>query len=234
VDVSVKHWMSGDPVSLEPSASALEALELMVDHGIRHLPVVDARRRVVGVVTIDDLRSALPFAVSHRAPPSPAERELASESPVSEVMTYAPVTLGEESSLEEAASAMAERRIGCLPIVDGDGCLAGLLSETDVLQALVTSLWSDRVRVERRGSALEDVVAALECERAAIEQQHQSSAAGELDEPARRRCEAIDVALARHGEGRLGVCEHCGGSISVARLRARPAATSCLSCARSA
>jgi acetoin utilization protein AcuB len=232
MDVSVKHWMSGDPVSLESSASALEALELMVDRGIRHLPVVDAKRCVVGVVTIDDLRCALPFAVSHRTAPSPAERELARESPVSDVMTHAPVTLVEESSLEEAASAMAERRIGCLPIVEADGRLAGLLSETDVLHALVTSLWSDRVRVERRGSALDDVVDGLERELAAIEERRRSPEAGSVDESARQRCEAIGAALARHADGRLGVCDRCGGPIPAARLRALPAATLCVACAR--
>jgi len=234
MDVSVKHWMSGDPVSLESSASGLEALELMVDRGIRHLPVVDAERRVVGVVTVDDLRGALPFAVDHRTAPSPSERELARECSVSEVMTHAPVTLSDESSLEDAALAMAERRIGCLPIVDADLRLCGLLSETDVLHALATRLWSDRVRAERSGSALDHLVTALERERAAIEDQQRSPQAGSLDATASRRCEAIELALVRHAEGRLGVCERCNGPIPIARLRALPASTVCVSCARGA
>jgi acetoin utilization protein AcuB len=234
VDVSVKHWMSGDPVNLEASASGLEALELMLDRGIRHLPVMDAERRVVGVVTVDDLRGALPFAVSHRTPPSPTERELARECSLSEIMTHAPVTLSEESSLEEAAVAMAERRIGCLPIVDADGRLCGLLSETDVLHALATRLRSDRVRAERSGSALDHLATALGRERAAIVEQQRSLQAGTLEEPASRRCEAIDLALVRYAEGHLGVCERCGGPIPIARLRALPAATVCVACARGA
>lgn len=233
MDVSVKHWMSGDPVSLEPTASGLEALELMVDRGIRHLPVVDAERRVVGVVTIDDLRGALPFAVSQRSAPSRDERQLAREFPVSEIMTHAPVTLTEESSLEEAASAMAERGIGCLPVVDADGHLAGLVSETDLLHALVTTLWSDRVRAERGHTALDHLATALERERTAIEERRRRRPAENLDEPTTRRCDAIELALARHAEGRLGVCERCGGPIPIARLRALPAATLCIACARS-
>lgn len=233
MDVSVKQWMSGDPVSLDPSASALEALELMLDRGIRHLPVVDAERRVVGVVTIDDLRGALPFALSPRSAPTPRERELARELRVEELMTHAPVTLAEESSLEEAASAMADRKISCLPIVDAEGHLCGLLSETDVLHALVTSLWADRVRAERGGSALDRLVTALERERAAI-QEGRHDVSGRPDEPASRRCEAIDLALARYAEGRLGVCERCGRPIPLTRLRALPAATLCLGCAQGA
>ena len=53
MEPTVKPWMTGDPVSVEPDASALEALDLMVDRGIRHLPVLDAQRRVVGVLAVD-------------------------------------------------------------------------------------------------------------------------------------------------------------------------------------
>jgi CBS domain-containing protein len=44
---------------------------------------------------------------------------------------------------------MADRRIGCLPVVDASGRLAGLLSETDVLRALATMLSTGHLRGER-------------------------------------------------------------------------------------
>ena len=64
----VKSHMSGQPVSIEPDASALAALDLMIDHGIRHLPVVDGARRVCGVLSFDDLRAAVPVSFSLRSP----------------------------------------------------------------------------------------------------------------------------------------------------------------------
>jgi acetoin utilization protein AcuB len=262
MDVPVKSWMSGDPIAIEPMASALDALELMVDRGIRHLPVVDPQQRVVGVLSIDDLRAGLPFAASHRALPAPAEREAAREWRVSDLMTHAPATALEGTPLAEAAQTMAERRIGCLPIVDAEGRLAGLLSETDVLHALATSLWSDRVR-EQRGARREFDALKRELgrERAALADrldgyhaaERELSAdlhdrptdAGErgfdqrevtiterLDELAARRLEAIDRALDHAAQGRLGTCDRCGGAIPVARLRAVPGTTLCVACAR--
>jgi CBS domain-containing protein len=50
----VTSWMTPDPTTLVPAASAAEALELMLEGGFRHLPVVDGER-VVGVVSLRDL-----------------------------------------------------------------------------------------------------------------------------------------------------------------------------------
>ncbi len=166
----VKEWMSGDPIWIEPGASALEALEQMQDRGIRHLPVLDAERRVVGVLSLDDLRVALPFPVGLREHPTPDQRDTAREWTVAEVMTHAPHTLTEGADLADAAEQMAEWRIGCLPIVDAEGRLAGILSETDLLHALATILWSDRrqERPTRAGDELQRLVDELRRERDAI------------------------------------------------------------------
>lgn len=166
----VKQWMSGDPVWIEPGACALEALEQMQDRGIRHLPVVDSERRVVGVLSLDDLRAALPFPVGLRDHPTLDQRESAREWTVADVMTHAPQTLLEGADLADAAEQMAERRIGCLPIVDAAGRLAGILTETDLLHALATLLWSDRQRERPRrvGDELERLVGELRHEREAI------------------------------------------------------------------
>lgn len=227
-NVPVKNFMSGDPVSVEASASALEALERMVDRGIRHLPVVEARHRVVGILSLDDLRAGLPFEVRLGVAPDPAEAELAREWSVADVMTYAPETVDEDTSLADAAQRMAVARIGCLPVVDASGSLTGVLSETDALHALATTLWADELR-EGRGAHTEIdlLVAALQREREAI-------AEARRDERSTRRGEAIDRALARAAEGRLGVCEQCGSSIPATRLRALPDTTRCVGCARGA
>jgi acetoin utilization protein AcuB len=167
---TVKQWMSGDPVSVAADASALEALELMQGRGIRHLPVVGGARHVVGVISVDDLRAALPFEVSLRVPASGMQAESAREWCVGDLMSHAPVTLRESDPLRLAAEKMAERRIGCLPIVDAKGRLSGLLSETDLLHALAALLWTDDTR-ERRARPLPDLerlVAELSAEREAL------------------------------------------------------------------
>ena len=69
MQTTVKEFMSGDPVSIAPGASALDAYEAMLRHGIRHLPVVAPDARVIGVLTADDLAAALalPAAAAARA-----------------------------------------------------------------------------------------------------------------------------------------------------------------------
>lgn len=144
VDPTVKTFMTGSPIALEADAAALAALDLMIEHGFRHLPVVDAKRRVVGVVGFNDLRASFPIPISLSAPPPGDQRPELLELSVSDVMSDAPITITADHPVEEAAQIMLDKRIGCLPVVDDQGRLDGILSETDLLQALLTSLWTAR------------------------------------------------------------------------------------------
>jgi len=221
MQAAIKEWMSGDPVWISPGACALEALEQMQDRGIRHLPVLDAGRRVVGVLSLDDLRAALPFPVALRDAPTLEQRESAREWTVSDLMTHAPQTLSEGADLAEAADRMAERRIACLPIVDPDGRLAGILTETDLLHALATLLWSDRVRARRArgGSELEDLVADLRREREAIAARLDRYHALERDLATHASREPIDAAEAGSDAAELRVTEGLD-ALAIRRLAA--------------
>lgn len=143
MQTSVKPFMTGGPISIEPDAPALAALDLMIEHGFRHLPVLDAQRRVLGVVSFDDLRAAFPVPISLAEPPSPAEHESMRDLTVSDAMTEAPFTVTEDTSLAEAAQQMLDHRISSLPVVDATGSLDGILTETDLLRALVTAVWTE-------------------------------------------------------------------------------------------
>jgi CBS domain-containing protein len=256
----IKSWMSGDPITASADESALSAHERMVRHGIRHLPIVDAERRVVGVLAIDDLRSALPVGANLRGPLDAATRDAEAGWTVGDLMTHSPDTLGPDDSLQLAAERMADRRIGCLPIVDGAGRVAGILSETDVLRALATHLWTERLTAERAPVAPEKtLLAELRRERDAVAKDLAALSArdrlrteerrepGDLADAAvlrsdeqisealeaakARRLLALDHALERAAHGSFGVCDHCGDRIPVARLRALPGSTACIRCA---
>jgi CBS domain-containing protein len=218
----------------------------MVDAGIRHLPVVDGGGRVIGVISIDDLRGALPIDVSLVRPPGPAERQEARDYAVSDAMTWAPRTARASDPLEEAARSLAEHRIGCLPVVDEEGRLDGILSETDALHALEASLRRALPPVDagegRRPGAPVD---ALWEERERLIEQLASwqgggrggeeSHAGGLEslvERASRRLRALDRALEHAEQGRFGRCERCRGRIPATRLKALPETTLCVRCAR--
>ncbi len=140
--VELDAYMTRKPISIEPDAPALAALDLMIDHGFRHLPVVEASKRVCGVVSFDDLRETLPVPVSLMSPPAADVRQQVLDVSVRDAMTPDPVTIRADAPLEEAVSRMLQGRFGCLPIVDGEGRLEAIVTETDLLRALATALWS--------------------------------------------------------------------------------------------
>jgi CBS domain-containing protein/RNA polymerase-binding transcription factor DksA len=258
--VDVEAWMTPDPVTVRPHASVLEAVDKMTDHGIRHLPVVDGRRRVVGILSIDDVRAALPADLT--LPPDAAHRTAARESQVAEIMTYAPATARPGDPLREAAALLAARRIGCLPVIDDRERLVGILTETDALQALAAllrtlagplaptgeaealraELTRERDALARELEHLQDTEREISTDRreTPTDQAEQGremtdiELAGLLADRAARRLRDLDRALERAAAGTLGRCERCGGTIPTARLRALPGTTVCVRCARKA
>lgn len=253
---TVGDLMTPDPKTIEPDAPALAALELMIEEGIRHLPVMD-RARLVGILSLDDLRAALPFAVSLRRPPTLEERAGALELSVGETMTHAPLTTAPKTSVADAAGLLARLRIGCLPVIES-GRLVGILSEIDVLRSIAgLEAKEERRAKDPRARDLERLVAGLRAERSRIlrslgraqeaerelfeEEREIPTDLGDkaahraqltVDEPlarlATRRLEAIEHALERAAKGQLGKCEKCGRAIPIARLRAMPGTVLCL------
>jgi acetoin utilization protein AcuB len=125
----VKDSMTRGVVALSPETTAGKALALCKERRIRHLPVLEDER-LVGIVSDRDLRSAAP------ALGDPGRLSALEEIQVSDVMTRDVVIAGPDDPIEEAANTMRERRIGCLPVVD-DGLLVGIVTSSDVMEALV-------------------------------------------------------------------------------------------------
>jgi CBS-domain-containing membrane protein len=97
---------------------------------IRHLPVLDGGK-VVGVVSQRDLfRSALGAALAFGIQ---RPQELMKSVEIRDVMSAPAVTVAPGSSVQDAARTMAEKKIGCLPVVE-NGRLVGILTENDVLR----------------------------------------------------------------------------------------------------
>ena len=125
----VKDSMTREVVTLSPQTTAGEALALCRERRIRHLPVLDGGR-LVGIVSYRDLRSATP------ALGDPARAEALGRLLVRDVMAREVATIRPDDPIEEAANAMREKKIGCLPVVE-DGALLGIVTSSDVMEALV-------------------------------------------------------------------------------------------------
>ena len=125
----VRNSMTRELVTVVSETTAAEALALCRMNRIRHLPVLEGRR-LVGVISDRDLRAATP------ALGDLARAEALDRIRVADEMARDVATAGPEDPIEDAAMAMYERKIGCLPVVDGED-LVGILTTSDVMRALV-------------------------------------------------------------------------------------------------
>jgi acetoin utilization protein AcuB len=122
---------------VSPETTHKQATELMHEHNVHHLPVVDRRGRLVGLVVEHEL-----FA----AQPSPATtlsiyeiHSLLSKLQLKEIMRHPVHTVTENCPLEEAARLMLDYDIGCLPVMENDQ-LIGIITDTDIFQSFVALL----------------------------------------------------------------------------------------------
>jgi len=98
---------------------------------VRHIPVVRGGS-LVGVVTERDLlRTSLSQLNAYGAD---TRRAFLGGVEIERVMSSPAITIGLSDSVEDAARVMAERKIGCLPVVDEDAQFVGLVTETDLLR----------------------------------------------------------------------------------------------------
>jgi len=122
--------MSRDPATLKRNDNLSLADDVMRLGRIRHLPVVDDddEHQLVGLVSQRDLfRSSLARALGYG---TAAQQKLLGMLLVKEVMTNEVVTTTPDTSLVDAARLMHQRKLGCLPVVEGER-LVGILTEGD-------------------------------------------------------------------------------------------------------
>jgi len=131
--MKIKDIMARDITTLGRNDSLDLADEVMTLGRIRHLPVID-EGRVVGVVSQRDLfKSALAVALGYG---ETAQKKLLKTLRVKEVMSEPAISISPEATIKEAARLMLEKKIGCLPVVQGH-TLVGLVTETDLLRYVV-------------------------------------------------------------------------------------------------
>lgn len=111
-------------------------------HGIRHLPVVDSKQRVVGMFTQRDLLRLLPPRKTEDG--YVFDNEQLDRFILKHVMAQDPVVLSPEDTLAHVVDIMARDKFGCIPIVSRDRVLAGIVTQIDVLKYLSRWLREDR------------------------------------------------------------------------------------------
>jgi acetoin utilization protein AcuB len=132
----VRDIMQHDVACVRPETPLDEVVRLLQRRGVRHVPVLD-HEELVGIISDRDLKAVLPGLVAR-----PAAAATGADSRVltaGNIMTKRVITVEPMISVEDAARALMEARIGALPVMDG-GSLVGIVTETDVLLLFVRAM----------------------------------------------------------------------------------------------
>ena len=149
---TVAQIMNADAPALQQGDPVERVVELLHEHGVRGVPVVDGDRKVIGVVTENDLLlggeeedldpppniqvfGGVIFLGSVKHWEERVRKAIAST--VGDVMSADPVVVGPEATAEQAGHLIAESGHNLLPVVDADGRLAGVVTRADVLRGLL-------------------------------------------------------------------------------------------------
>jgi len=130
----VNNWMSKDVITVDVDDSMHDAVKLLKEKGIRMLPVLK-KGKLVGIVTDRDLkRSAASDATTldvHEL------LYLVSKIKVASIMTKDPITVPHNFTVEETAEVLLKNKISGAPVVDQNGDVVGMITQTDLFRVLI-------------------------------------------------------------------------------------------------
>ena len=137
----VRELMIPKPAVVTPQTTLPEALKLMQEKKVHRMPVVDPSGHMLGIISMTDLHNAAPSSatlLSFWEIPT-----LLAKITVEMLMTREVLTATEETTVEEAARTMADRSIGCLPVMRGQQ-VVGMVNQADILRAFMEMLGGRR------------------------------------------------------------------------------------------
>lgn len=126
----IEEIMNRDVATLYPQQTLREAVATLRERQVRHIPVINDAREVLGVITDRDIKQATPSSLLEGTDYSVLD------TPIEQIMTKNPITGHPLDFVEETATIFYDNRIGCLPIVS-KGKLVGMITESDMLYKFI-------------------------------------------------------------------------------------------------
>lgn len=163
----VEEIMQTNVFSLKPTDTVGDAVRLMRKNKIRHLPIVDDEKKVVGIVTGHDIKNVLPYTL---------EEEQNSEmyhATLEKIMVKNPIIGHPLDFVEEVAVTFYEHKISCLPIISG-GQLVGIITATDVLYRYIELTGANQpgskldIRVTNKPGTLHEILGVISAHHANV------------------------------------------------------------------
>jgi acetoin utilization protein AcuB len=130
----VSDWMTKKVYTVTQNDNVSDAIKLLKEKKVKHLPVVKDGNKIVGILSDRDIKDYTPSKVStfdiHEL------NYILFTTKVSKIMVKDVLTAAPDMPIEEAAMTMYDKNIGCLPVVDNDK-LIGIISDKDLFRVLV-------------------------------------------------------------------------------------------------
>jgi acetoin utilization protein AcuB len=132
----IKEWMTRDVITVDPETSMMRAAKLMKEKGIRRLPVVDEKGKVLGMLSDRDVKEASPSKATtldvHEL------YYLLSEIKVKNIMTPNPITIRETDTVVKCAAIMHDKKISGIPVLNDANELVGIMTQNEVYRVLLS------------------------------------------------------------------------------------------------
>jgi len=126
-------------ITIEKNDGIFKAQSRMAVHGIRHLPVVDKKNRLIGMVSDRDIRSAMPYHTDRTI----GKEDHAADSPsliVADIMTENPYYISTRHTFQDVLVLFQKIKVGAFPIVDEGQKIVGIISDRDMLNSFIQLL----------------------------------------------------------------------------------------------
>lgn len=135
--ITLSEIMTEHPFTLGPENSLKQAIDLMGQERIRHIPVVDDEERLLGLVTLSDVLASCEskLFVTTRD----KEEEFTDSIRLGEIMTRNVAWVDPHAGIKEAALYLQRHKYGCLPIVER-GKLIGIVTDSDFVAVAINLL----------------------------------------------------------------------------------------------
>jgi acetoin utilization protein AcuB len=132
--ITVGDWMTKNPLTIEATASVMEAIHTLREKNVRRLPVMKDGK-LVGLVTEKMLLGYMPAKATTLD--QWELHYLLSKTPVTQAMNPTPHTVTPSTPLAEAARLLHDRKLNGVIVVDDRGDLVGIMTTTNALEALI-------------------------------------------------------------------------------------------------
>ena len=133
--IKVEDMMTRSPHTLLRSHNLTDAKSMMEALDIRHVPIVDANKQLLGVVSQRDVLAAQESSLQN----IPENQSYTLETPLYEIMKTGVMTVAPQAGLKESAIYMQKHKVGCLPVVDR-GELVGIITDSDFVAIAINLL----------------------------------------------------------------------------------------------